>query len=69
MRSRDQNQPSLFAELIERVVPRDCVNDAGVFLRPPPGRGWRVLDGHRERHTAWMRRRPVVRPWKRGGTC
>jgi hypothetical protein len=41
-----------FVEVIETETTRDHVDDDGVFLRPPPGPGWRVLDAHhRERHT------------------
>jgi hypothetical protein len=38
-----------------------------VWIEPPPGRGWRVADSHRERHTAWQRRQPVPLPrrWRR----
>ena len=60
-----QNQLRLFDELVEIEVTRDHVNDVGVFIQPPPGPGWRVLDAHRERFTRWQRRRPVVRIWKR----
>lgn len=68
-RRADDPQPRLFHEVVETVVTPDCVVNDGVWLAPPPGRGWRVHDAHRERHTAWMRRRPVVvRVWKhRGG--
>ena len=59
-----RDQLTLFAELVETETTRDRVTDAGVF-RPPPGAGWRVSNADRERHTAWMRRRPVVRVWKR----
>jgi hypothetical protein len=64
-----QNQLALFAELVETKTARDRVTDEGVFIRRPAGPGWRVFDNHRERHTAWIRRRPIVRPWKRRGTC
>jgi len=46
-----QNQLRLFDELVEIEVTRDHVNDVGVFIQPPPGPGWRVLDSHRERFT------------------
>ena len=61
-----QNQLQLFDELIETQTTRDHVNDAGVFIQPPPGCGWRVLDAHRERHTKWHRRKPIAlpRPWR-----
>jgi hypothetical protein len=62
-------QFTLFTEIAETQTTRDRVTDAGVFLRPPPGRGWRVLDAHRERHTKWQRRRAVVRPWKGKAKC
>jgi hypothetical protein len=55
---------TLFAEMIETQTARDLVNDAGVFIQPPPGRGWRMIDAHRERHTQWRGRRPMVRVWK-----
>jgi hypothetical protein len=29
-----------------RPMPGDHVDDDGVFIRPPPGLGWRVLDAH-----------------------
>ena len=62
-----RDQLTLFDELVETQTTRDHVSDAGVFIRPPPGPGWRVLDAHRERHTKWQRRRPVVLPrlWRR----
>ena len=49
LRVTQPNQPQLFAEVIETVVTRDHVNDAGTFIRPTPGQGWRVLDADRER--------------------
>jgi hypothetical protein len=54
-------------EVIETVVTRDHVDDNGVFLRPPPGHGWRVLNADRQRHTTWQRRKPVLLPrrWRR----
>lgn len=58
-------QPGLFLELVETLVMRGRVTDEGVFLSSPPGCGWRVIDAHRERHTTWQRRRPVVRIWKK----
>jgi hypothetical protein len=69
LRISQANQFTLFFELTETVVTRDHVSDAGVFIRSPPGKGWRVSNADRERHTAWMRRRPIVRPWKRRRTC
>jgi hypothetical protein len=57
-----RDQLRLFDELVETQTTRDHVNDAGVFIRRPPGRGWRVLDAHRERHTKWQRRKPIVLP-------
>ena len=60
-----QNQLRLFDELVEIEVTRDHVNDVGVFIQPPCGPGWRVLDSHRERFTRWQRRRPVKRICKR----
>jgi hypothetical protein len=68
MRNVTHQQIPLFIEAIETVVTRDYVSDAGVFIRRPPGRGWRVLDAHRERYTKWERRRPVMLPrllWRR----
>jgi hypothetical protein len=56
------DQLRLFDELVETQTTRDHVDDAGVFMRPPPGPGWRVIDAHRERHTKWVRRRPIVLP-------
>ena len=35
-------------------------DDAGVFILSPPGLGSRVRDRH-ERHTKWIRRRPMAR--------
>jgi hypothetical protein len=60
-----RDQLTLFTEVIEMQTTRDLVADEGVFIRPSPGPGWRVLDAHRERFTRWQRRRPVVRIWKR----
>jgi|SoiMethySBSTD1v2_1073268.scaffolds.fasta_scaffold405894_3 hypothetical protein len=62
-------QLQLFAELVETETTRDDVNDTGVFIRPPPGKGWRVINADRERCTAWQRRRGVVRVWKRRNGC
>jgi hypothetical protein len=56
------NQLQLFDELVETETTRDRVDDAGTFIQRPVGRGWRVLNADRERHTAWMRRRPIVLP-------
>jgi hypothetical protein len=56
-------------DLIETEVTHDHVDDDGVFIQPPPGHGWRVLDAHRSRHTTWIRRRPVARVWKGRRTC
>jgi hypothetical protein len=55
----------LFVQVIETTTTRDAVLEGEVRIVPPPGRGWRVLDAHRERYTKWMRRRPVMRVWKR----
>ena len=67
-RIRTRNHPlggpfqfQLFAEVIECATVRDRVTDDGVFLNPPPGPGWRVLDARRERKTVWVRRVPVMR--------
>jgi hypothetical protein len=62
-----QNQLRLFDELVETQTTRDLVDNEGGFLRPPPGPGWRVADAHRERHTQWQRRKPIVSPrlWRR----
>jgi hypothetical protein len=60
-----QNQLRPVLEVIETQTTRDHVADDGIYMVPPPGHGWRVLDSHRERHTEWQRRRPVVRVWKR----
>jgi hypothetical protein len=63
-----RDQLTLFDEVVETQTTRDHVNEAGVFIRSPPGRGWRVIDAHRERHTQWQRRRPIiVRRWRH--TC
>ena len=56
------SQPQLFAEVIETVVTRDHVDDAGQFVRPPPGAGWRVVNYSHEKRTTWLRRRPLVLP-------
>ena len=62
MRTVSRNQLALFAELVETETTRDYVDDAGQFVRPPPGAGWRVAaDGH-EKRTTWLRRRPLVLP-------
>ncbi|MET4513726.1 hypothetical protein [Bradyrhizobium sp. I1.7.5] len=53
-------QPGLFFELVETIVTRDRVTVDAVLIAPPPGRGWRVHDAHRERHTTWTRRRPII---------
>jgi hypothetical protein len=58
-----REQPIL--DLIETQTTRDHVDDDGVYIVPPPGPGWRVLDAHRERHTVWTRYRPVARVLKR----
>jgi hypothetical protein len=60
-----QNQLRPVLEVIETQTTRDRVTDDAVFMVKPPGRGWRILDSHRERHSTWIRRRPVVRVWKR----
>ncbi|MBR1286069.1 hypothetical protein JQ597_28860 [Bradyrhizobium sp. AUGA SZCCT0177] len=61
---RHRDQPGLFLELIEHLVMRDrpfvdADGSWGTLTVPPPGAGWRVADYSRERHTVWMRRRPV----------
>ncbi len=67
--TKPRDQFALFVDVIEVEVTRDHINDAGTFIRPPPGAGWRVSNADRERFTQWIRRRPIVRPWKRRGTC
>jgi hypothetical protein len=64
---RDIARRDLTLEIVENVVTRDRVTDEGVYIMPPPGPGWHVLDAHRERHTQWQRRKPVVLPrlWRR----
>jgi hypothetical protein len=52
-------------DLIEIEVTNDHIADDGIYIVPPPGSGWRVLDAHRSRHTKWMRRRPVAHVWER----
>ena len=49
--TKQRDQFTLFNELVETQTTSDHVNDAGTFIRPPPGPGWRVLDAHCERHT------------------
>jgi hypothetical protein len=60
-------QLPLFVEVIETRTTRDRVTADAVWIEPPLGRGWRVADSHRERHTKWQRRKPVVLPrrWRR----
>jgi hypothetical protein len=60
-----RDQLALFLELTETVTTRDVVTENAVLIRPPPGRGWFVIDAHRERFTQWQRRRPVVLPRRR----
>lgn len=60
-------QAQFFADVIEVRVTRDTPfeNDDGTWgsmITPPPGRGWVPIDSHRERHTKWQRRTPVVWP-------
>jgi hypothetical protein len=64
---KQHDQLRLFAELVETQTTRDHVNDGGVFIRRPPGPGWRVVDAHRERRTKWIRRKPIIlsRRWRR----
>ena len=38
---------------------------AGAKRGVPPSAGSRVIDAHRERHTQWQHRKPVMRVWKR----
>lgn len=69
-----RDQLTLFLEITDTVVTRDRPfidpdGSWGMRIVPPPGRGWRVLNADRERFTAWMRRRPIVRVWKRSRTC
>ncbi|MER9563502.1 hypothetical protein [Mesorhizobium sp. M0571] len=64
-------QPALFAELIETAVTRDePFSDPdgswGTRIVRPAGKGWRISDAHRDRHTKWMRRTPIIwQPVKR----
>ena len=51
--SPGQTNRGYFVEIVETRPTRDHVDDAGVFIRPPPGRGWRVINADRERHTEW----------------
>jgi hypothetical protein len=60
-----QKQLRLFGELVETVVTRDRVTDDAVLIRRPPGRCWLVADAHRERHTKWQRRKPIILPRRR----
>jgi hypothetical protein len=65
LKKLDDAQRELFREIVERIETCDLVVDLPdgsweVRLNPPPGRGWRVFDAHRERHTTWMRRRAVI---------
>jgi hypothetical protein len=64
---RDTVRSDLTLELIENVVTRDRVADDCVYIVSPPGPGWHASDNHRERHTTWQRRKPVVLPrlWRR----
>jgi hypothetical protein len=57
--------PSLFFELIETVTTRDAAFEDrdgswGTSIVRPSGPGWRIADARRERHTKWVRRRPVI---------
>ena len=59
--------PSLFFEVIETVTTRDVPFEDrdgswGTSIVRPSGPGWRIADARRERHTKWVRRRPVVSP-------
>jgi hypothetical protein len=68
-----QPQPAvLFFEVIETVTTRDAAFESrdgswGTSIVRPNGPGWRIADARRERHTKWIRRRPVVvpsKPWR-----
>lgn len=65
--TRQHDQLRLFHELVETQTTRDHVDDAGQFIRPPTGAGWRVVDYSHEKRTTWQRRRPIVLPrrWRR----
>lgn len=59
-------QAQLFGEVIEFATTRDEQFEAadgswGSRINKPAGQGWRVIDSYRERHTKWIRRRPI--PW------
>ena len=61
--------PSLLFEVIEVTTTRDAPFEDrdgswGTSIVRPNGPGWRIAH-HRERHTRWIRRRPVVWPRSR----
>jgi hypothetical protein len=69
-----QSQPAvLFFEVIETVTTRDAAFEDsdgswGTSIVRPNGPGWRIADVRRERHTKWVRRRPVsIVPSKTSG--
>ncbi|TCU38765.1 hypothetical protein EV129_104372 [Rhizobium azibense] len=58
-------QQQLFGELIECLITRDESFDGPdgsweTRATRPSGAGWRIIEFHRERHTKWMRRRPII---------
>lgn len=56
-------QPALFGELIESIITRDApFEDRDGAWGSRISRGWRVIDAHRERHTKWTRRTPIIWP-------
>jgi hypothetical protein len=62
--AKPHEQLGLFVELIEIRTTRDRVSADAVWIEPPPRRGWRVADAHRERHTIWVRREAITLPYR-----